>query len=412
MSGRALCLVLAAVWSVVGGFIGAPEISRRAFAPVSATRFRASTAGRIAVDVPAAVTPSGVEEAFRRYQAARAPLGTLDALVGDRGHAPIPLADQLPKDGSRPGLIVNVAILAGVVFAALARSVRPSVAAFAAAGTNSIKYLAKNSGGKKSKIKVKRPAAPRMPPSEDAGGAEGAPEHEGWREVLSNIDRQFQRYRVLVMDVAYRPVDVIDWKQGLLLDIRGKGDVLEYYDKSVRSARDEWPLPAVVVTQQNAHQALEHYALTKMNIQARDDFRCQYCGTDKKPFTIDHVLPKSRNGVWEWENLVCCCSTCNSKKGNKTPQEANMPLRCTPTAPRPGSLAPPRLRSNLRSAQVPNEWSIYIERAPFMKNYRAGERGADRRESVAEDAESAGSVKPATLPAKQPHARSDEELDV
>ena len=75
-------------------------------------------------------------------------------------------------------------------------------------------------------------------------------------------------------------------------------------------------------------------------------------------------------------------------------------------------MAPPRLRSNLRSAQVPNEWSIYIERAPFMKNYRAGERGADRRESDAEDAESAGSVKPATLPAKQPHARSDEELDV
>ena len=36
---------------------------------------------RIAVDVPAAVTPSGVEEAFRRYQAARAPLGTLDVLL-------------------------------------------------------------------------------------------------------------------------------------------------------------------------------------------------------------------------------------------------------------------------------------------------------------------------------------------
>jgi hypothetical protein len=50
------------------------------------------------------------------------------------------------------------------------------------------------------------------------------------------------------MDVSYRPVDVVDWKQGLLLDLRGKGDVLEYYEKSVRSAQDEWPLPAVVVT--------------------------------------------------------------------------------------------------------------------------------------------------------------------
>ena len=36
----------------------------------------------------------------------------------------------------------------------------------------------------------------------------------------------------------------------------------------------------------------------------------RYCGTEKKPFTIDHVLPKSRNGVWEWENLVRNSRSC------------------------------------------------------------------------------------------------------
>jgi hypothetical protein len=142
---------------------------------------------------------------------------------------------------------------------------------------------------------------------------------------------------------------------------------------------------------------MENYAPTKMNIQARDDYSCQYCGTNKKPFTIDHVLPKSRDGLWQWDNLVCCCPECNAKKGNKTPQEANMPLRRTPRAPKPGSLAPPRLRGNLRSDRVPTEWILYIQRMPFMKAL-SGHEGADR--GVVRSTRTG--VKPALPPAEPP----------
>ncbi|WP_409405287.1 HNH endonuclease [Priestia megaterium] len=41
---------------------------------------------------------------------------------------------------------------------------------------------------------------------------------------------------------------------------------------------------------------------------------CQYCGV--KGNTIDHVVPRSKGGKTELENLVCACDNCNKEKGN------------------------------------------------------------------------------------------------
>jgi 5-methylcytosine-specific restriction endonuclease McrA len=57
-----------------------------------------------------------------------------------------------------------------------------------------------------------------------------------------------------------------------------------------------------------------------------------YCGSNKN-LTIDHVLPKSRGGSNRWTNLVTCCTNCNRKKGDKTPQEAGMTLIVKPYEP-------------------------------------------------------------------------------
>ncbi len=37
-------------------------------------------------------------------------------------------------------------------------------------------------------------------------------------------------------------------------------------------------------------------------------------------------MPRSRGGKNTWANLVTCCSSCNLKKGNRTPEEANMKM--------------------------------------------------------------------------------------
>jgi 5-methylcytosine-specific restriction endonuclease McrA len=49
--------------------------------------------------------------------------------------------------------------------------------------------------------------------------------------------------------------------------------------------------------------------------------------------TVDHVVPKSRGGKDTWKNLVTACTSCNNKKGSRTPDEARMPLRRQPFRP-------------------------------------------------------------------------------
>jgi 5-methylcytosine-specific restriction endonuclease McrA len=49
--------------------------------------------------------------------------------------------------------------------------------------------------------------------------------------------------------------------------------------------------------------------------------------------TIDHVIPQSRGGKNSFENCVTSCFDCNNKKGNRTPNEANMYMKRRPYSP-------------------------------------------------------------------------------
>jgi len=73
--------------------------------------------------------------------------------------------------------------------------------------------------------------------------------------------------------------------------------------------------------------------LTRKNILRRDNHRCGYCGRGDLIFTIDHVIPKAKGGKDSWDNLVTACLPCNNKKGDRTPDEANMILRIKPLKP-------------------------------------------------------------------------------
>lgn len=48
---------------------------------------------------------------------------------------------------------------------------------------------------------------------------------------------------------------------------------------------------------------------------------CVYCGDQSGPFDVDHVMPRSRGGSDDAENLVIACSHCNRSKGSRTPEE-------------------------------------------------------------------------------------------
>lgn len=58
----------------------------------------------------------------------------------------------------------------------------------------------------------------------------------------------------------------------------------------------------------------------KKNIFIRDKFECQYCGS-KENLEIDHIIPLSKGGNNEDDNLITACHTCNNLKGDKTLKE-------------------------------------------------------------------------------------------
>ncbi|MFJ8688533.1 HNH endonuclease [Micromonospora wenchangensis] len=78
-------------------------------------------------------------------------------------------------------------------------------------------------------------------------------------------------------------------------------------------------------------------AWSRAGVLRRDGGRCAYC--DGPASTVDHVLPRSRGGRNTWRNTTAACYPCNQRKGDRTPAEADMPLRREPATPSWASLA-------------------------------------------------------------------------
>jgi 5-methylcytosine-specific restriction endonuclease McrA len=101
----------------------------------------------------------------------------------------------------------------------------------------------------------------------------------------------------------------------------------------IRSVKNVFPYPSVIRLFNFSKRPASFLELSRKNILRRDNYQCQYCGKSKGDLTIDHVIPRSRGGGDTWENLVTACHTCNSKKGNRTPDEAGMKLITKPKKP-------------------------------------------------------------------------------
>jgi 5-methylcytosine-specific restriction endonuclease McrA len=50
-------------------------------------------------------------------------------------------------------------------------------------------------------------------------------------------------------------------------------------------------------------------------IKEEYNYLCAYCG-QMKPLTIDHIVPLSKGGRHDIDNIVPACGSCNSSKGN------------------------------------------------------------------------------------------------
>lgn len=98
--------------------------------------------------------------------------------------------------------------------------------------------------------------------------------------------------------------------------------------------------------------------LTRKNIFARDNHSCMYCGKRKsmKQLNFEHVIPKAKGGKESWENIVCACFDCNTKKGNRTPREAGMRLIRKPFEPK----YVPTFRVHIRDKRY-SSWKSFLD---------------------------------------------------
>ena len=139
---------------------------------------------------------------------------------------------------------------------------------------------------------------------------------------------------VLILNQNYEPMSVISARKAVILMYLGKVEIIERHPFwEIRSVSRSFPFPSIVRLVSYIHVPRKRVVLSRKNIIKRDSARCQYCGSHQKPLTVDHVLPKNRGGEDSWENLVCACVTCNNRKGNRTPEEARMPLLRRPQRP-------------------------------------------------------------------------------
>lgn len=139
--------------------------------------------------------------------------------------------------------------------------------------------------------------------------------------------------KVLILNQNYEPLAICGVEKAVILMFLGKAELIEAQQgKYVRSVSQRIPMPSIVrlgVYIRVPYRVI----LSRKNVLRRDNFRCQYCGNIGQSLTIDHILPRSKHGEDTWENLVAACMPCNNRKGDRTPDEARMPLLRRPMRP-------------------------------------------------------------------------------
>ncbi len=143
--------------------------------------------------------------------------------------------------------------------------------------------------------------------------------------------------KVLLLNASYEALGTVSIPRAVRLVWKRAADVVEQDgDRVLRSQHFEFPQPSVIrLVEYIDIRGRQRRSSSKRNrILARDHLRCGYCGKRGNAFslTVDHILPRSRGGSTSPDNLVAACFDCNQRKGDRTPEEARMPLLRNPAA--------------------------------------------------------------------------------
>ena len=193
---------------------------------------------------------------------------------------------------------------------------------------------------------------------------------------------------VLVLNRSYMAVHVATVRRAFVLLYRATAEVIHIeegqfasydfhtwcelsvlHDSESRDS-DDWvhcvnfaiQVPRVIRLTRFDRSPRQTLRFNRRNLLARDNYRCQYCGLNfsMNQLSLDHVLPRSRGGEASWENVVCSCVNCNTRKGGRTPREARMKLISKPVKPRLNPLLCLKLTNPKYSS-----WKAFLPRGSY-----------------------------------------------
>lgn len=139
--------------------------------------------------------------------------------------------------------------------------------------------------------------------------------------------------KVLVLNADYSALSICTVSKAFLLVYLNKAELVSESAKGyLRTIDRSYSMPSVIRLHRYVHLPFKGVVLSRQNVFRRDNNKCAYC---ESPYdlTLDHVMPKSRGGKTNWDNLITACRRCNSRKGDQTPEEAQMPLTHKPFKP-------------------------------------------------------------------------------
>ncbi len=127
--------------------------------------------------------------------------------------------------------------------------------------------------------------------------------------------------------VNFQTHDFESWR-----DLSGR----EPGDEMVHTIAFKIRVPRVIVLMLFDRMPRKEVKFTRHNIFERDKNTCQYCGEhfDRKELNLDHILPRDKGGLTTWENIVCSCIPCNTRKGNRLAHQVGMRLIRKPERPK------------------------------------------------------------------------------
>ncbi|MFM8826562.1 MAG: HNH endonuclease, partial [Actinomycetota bacterium] len=126
----------------------------------------------------------------------------------------------------------------------------------------------------------------------------------------------------LVLNATFEPLSVVPARRAACLVLADRAELIADDGTELRSSQLVLPSPSVVRLRHMVKAPFHRRTtLSRRALFARDEYRCQYCGGFAD--SIDHIVPRSRGGRHEWENVAAACRPCNLRKRDRTPAEAN-----------------------------------------------------------------------------------------